>query len=458
MIKKITTFIFLAVALLVFPKAALGFGITPAEIFIEQIKPGGHFEREVYLTRPVDEADEDLRVVLETDLGEMERWFNFYPGKEFTFPNGESKTTFRVIIDVPEGVNLDTYKGEVVAKGLSDKKAKEGVTIIKGAVLGVNVVASDVDVYDLEVLSIEAPEVNSGDPVRLLLNVKNLGNTAVSPDKVTLEVMDLFEKPIESLSDTTLEKIDAFAAKEIQAEFDSNLEVGQYRIDASVVFMGEEIARKKMVLTVNARPAKAGEEYVQTQEEAPQARDNRFVIVLAALGVFTFAMLALIKLLKLDKESGSESEKRLKNLMQYKKVLIFLLAVISIVSMAVAVYYYLSLRNPLQTRQMVREQVANTEEISPNEEQEEVSPSSETEVKGVFTKSEEPVAPFVVNKLGIQGLYPIYKEPDLTSGIVYEAEDGETFDVIEQSGEWVNVVLPDGTSGWLHENSIKSSQ
>jgi hypothetical protein len=292
--------------------------------------------------------------------------------------------------------------------------------------------------------------------VRLNLNVKNSGNTAVAPDRVTLDVMDVFEKPIESLSDTTLEKIDAFATKEISAEFNSNLEKGQYRIDASVTFMGEVIARKKMVLTVNAKPTKVGEEFVQTQEEIPQKSDGRMLIVFAALAVFVLALAALVKALKGSVEGCILGEKFMKLLRS--KLSKVLLAIVAIISMAVAVYFYLLLRSPMQVRQMIRQPVTKNEEVSPtNMPSQEASPSSEMEVKGASTKAEELVAPFVVNSPVSQGMYLVYDEPEFTSRVIYEAEDGETFDVITQRGDWVNIMLDNGTSGWLHKTSIKES-
>src|SRR4030042_6384172 len=452
MFKKITTFLLFGVAaVLIFPESALGFGITPAEVNADNLKPGSHYEAQVYITRPLDESNEELKVVVETDLGDMESWFKFIPGKEFVFPIGKNTTSFQVIIDVPQGIDLISYKGQITAKGLSDKRASEGVTIIKGAVLGVNVVASDVDVYDLEVLSITAPDVESGDPVRLLLNIENSGNTAVAPDKVDLEVMDLFEKPIESLSDTSMEKIDPFATKEVPAEFNSNLEKGQYRIDASVVFMGKEIARKKMVLTVNTKTAKVGEEYVQTQEEVPQARGNYTLLILVALGIFGLAMVSLIRILRIGELSGSALKNGSAKFLS-KRLLIIVLALVAVVAMAVAVYFYLLLKNPLQTQQVVEKSVTQTEETAPENvtievTSQEASPSSEKEVKGASTVGEKPASFLVVNKPGTQGLYPVYKEPDFTSDIIYKAENGETFNVSSQSGDWYKVVLEDGTSG-----------
>jgi len=455
--KNIITFLILTAAILVFPKAAFAFGITPAEINIQDLKPGSHYETVIYVTRPVSEANEDLRVVLETDLGDMSGWFKFMPGKEFDFPMGKNTTSFKVVVDVPTNVELKNFKGQITAKGLSDKKASEGVTIIKGAVLGVNMVTSDVEKLDLKVLSMTAPDVNSGDPVRLLINIKNLGNTAVAPDKVNLEIMDLFEKPKESLSDLTLEKIEPFTTKEIKAEFDSNLEKGQYRVDASVIFQGKVIAKQRMVLTVNAKPAKTQQ---AVQKPAPNyivSRSSQTGLILATFGLLVLVLILLLYSRRM-KVSDPDFEKRLAKLIHENRLITWFLVGISVLLVLAGIYLYLAPNVAVQTQTTVEEPVTNVKDISPTVTPAKVTTESNkqaTDVRGISTTAEEANTPFVVSKPGTSGLYPVYLKPAFDAKIIYEAENGETFKVIRQIGDWYNVTLKDGTSGWLHKSSVK---
>jgi Bacterial SH3 domain len=457
MFKKIIAFLVLSAAFLVFPKVAFGFGITPAEINIQDLKPGSHYETVIYVTRPQTEANENLKVVLETDLGDMSNWFKFIPGKEFDFPSGKNTTSFKVIVDVPGNVELKNFSGQITAKGLSDKKASEGVTIIKGAVLGVNVVTSDVETLDLKVLSMTAPDVNSGDPVRLLINIKNSGNTAVAPDRVNLEIMDLFEKPMESLSSSTLEKIEPFATKEIQAVFDSNLEKGQYRVDASVIFQGKEIAKQRMILTVNAKPAKTQEAIQKPVSNYVVSRINQTGLILTTFGMLILVLILLLYSRRV-RVSDPDFEKRLAKLVRENRLISWFLVGISIILVLAGIYLYLS-PNTVQTQSIVEEPSTVAKIISPTVTPSKVSASESgkqvTEVKGISTTAQETNAPFVVSKPGTQGLYPVYSTPAFSAEIIYEAKNGETFNVIRQIGDWYNVQLIDGTSGWLHKSSIK---
>lgn len=461
MFKRLITLLIVTTAILAFPKAVLGFGITPAEINVQNLKPGGHYETEIYLTRPVSEAGEILKVVLEPNLGKMDGWFNYLPGKEFDFPAGKNTTSFKVVIDVPENVAFDNFKGQITAKGLPSTNASEGITIIKGAVLGVSVATSDVDIKNLKVLSMKAPDVNSGDPVRLLINIKNLGNSAAAPDRVDLKIMDLFEKPLEDLTDSTLEKIDPLSTKEIKAEFNSNLDKGQYRIDASVIFQNKEIARQKMVLTVNAKPAKVEEVGVKqpvTQYVVNQSRLTGLLLV--TLGAF---ILTLIILLHFRKLTGKDDdlEKRLAKLVHENKLISWFLLGASFVLITAGIYFYLSSNLLFGNRvSVVKDQSNDAKDITPtvtptNLPTKKVTPVPATRVKGASTEVEEPNKAFVVSQPGKPGLYPVFSGPSFDSKIIYEAKSGETFKVIKQVGDWYNVILDDGTSGWLHKTSIK---
>lgn len=462
MYKKLFTFLIIALVFLVIPKTALAFGITPAEIYIQNIKPGGHYEKEITLTRPVSEDTEKLTVNLEPSLDEMNGWFKYDPGNEFDFPAGKNTTTFKVVVDVPVDAAIKNYKGQITAKGIPTEKAKEGVTIVKGAVLGVNITTSNTDTLGLKVLDMSAPDVNSGDPVRLFLNIQNLGNVAIAPDKVNLDIMDLFEKPQENLSTSTLQKIDPFSTKQIQASFNSDLDKGQYRVDASVIFQGKEVARKKMVLTVNAKPAKPEEKAVPSQPVYQVAQGGgQLGFILALLGVLLIVFVTLLFFRPLE-ENNSRFERKVIRFLKKNKIIVLFLLVVGVVLLAAGVYKYLLATFPIQTRKTVGNSITNSGLISPTKvpeaatDNKKVSTKS-SDVKGTSVEAELAQPLTVVNKPGAPGHYPIFSKPSFDAQIIYEAQDGETFNVARQYGEWYNVILSDGTTGWLHRTSIKST-
>lgn len=458
MLKKISGILVIVSSLLfALARSVFAFGITPAEINVSNLMPGGHYEKEIYVTRPVTEAGEELKVVLDPQLGEMLGWFKFMPGNEFDFPVGKNTTSFNVIIDVPQNADLKNYTGQITAKGISDNKASEGVTMVSAAVLGVQVTTSNVEAADLKVLSMSAPDVNEGDPVRLLLNIKNSGNSESAPDKVALEVMDLFEKPIESLTTSDLEKVQPFTTKEIKAQFNSNLDKGQYRVDASVIFKGKEIFRQKLVLTVNAKPAKTQENITIAVPNKEMILNTRIGLTFAALGILILVIIFLIYV-RSEKENDLESEKKLSKFVHQGK-LRWLLIIPSVILIIVGLMLYFFGNRLLQNANFVRVKEVNTEVVSPSVSSV-ITPTvkpvkSKTDVKGISAVGEEQSASFVVSQPGEPGTYPIYEGPSFDADMIYQAEDGETFNVLRVSGDWFNVTLSDGTLGWLHRSSVK---
>ena len=455
MFKKILTYFIFAAVFLTLPGSVRAFGVTPGEISFSDLKPGSRFEKEIYVTRPPDEINEDMTVVLEPDLGDMESWFTFVPGKEFSFPAGSNTTTFRVIVNIPADIEIKNYKGQIVAKGLSDTQAAQGVTIIKGAILGVALETTDADVANLKVLSITAPEVNSGDPVSLLLNIQNLGNTSASPDEVILEILDLVENPLEKLVDNDLEAIDPFSTKEIRAVFNSDLDEGQYRIDATVMFAGEEIAKEKMILTVNAKPA-------QVDRDSDLVVDQRSLTSQTGMAVAILGMLFLALILAIyvrrSTISDSDIEQRIDKLIHENKILTWFLIAASMGLITVGFYFYLAASQ--QTKTTVPEQTEEVENVDVDEmldveTSDDASPSS-SDVQGVSIEIQDDKGPMKVERPGTEGLYPIFAAPSFGAEIIYEAEDGETFDANFLSDGWYRVVFEDGTIGWLHETSIKA--
>ncbi len=54
--------------------------------------------------------------------------------------------------------------------------------------------------------------------------------------------------------------------------------------------------------------------------------------------------------------------------------------------------------------------------------------------------------------------YVVYQEDDLNSEIIYVAQEGETFNVLQETDEWYTVELSDNRIGWLSKSIVKSSE
>lgn len=77
MIKKLKLLLILFFFYIFTTPALAGFGVSPADISNNHLKPGDNFEKEITLSR--SDINEDLKVTIETDLKEAEDWFQFEP-------------------------------------------------------------------------------------------------------------------------------------------------------------------------------------------------------------------------------------------------------------------------------------------------------------------------------------------------------------------------------------------
>jgi len=266
---------------------------------------------------------------------------------------------------------------------------------------------------------------------------------------------------LESLTNNSLDVIDAFSTKEIQVNFNSNLDKGQYRVDALVFYQGKEIAREKMVLTVNEKPAKAGP-VLQPQKSYAFVSGSQIGVILITLGLLIIAAAIVLYLTK-TKENTPDYEKRIVKLLHQNKLLTVLVVLVALLLMATGILIIRSARS--STQKPAQSGPANdgseVVDVTSDESRTTGTDSGElTDVKGMSTQSEDP-ATLLVRKPsggGNNGFYPVYNTPDFDSEVVYQAVDGETFDVVGQADGWYNVRLEDGAEGWLHETSIKSKK
>lgn len=72
-------------------------------------------------------------------------------------------------------------------------------------------------------------------------------------------------------------------------------------------------------------------------------------------------------------------------------------------------------------------------------------------------KTENPQPLIVTNESDKSG-FLVYQDQDTSSKVLYEAEDGESFNVLEENSRWYRILLPTGTDGWLLKSSVKSVQ
>lgn len=421
---KLLTLLILIVLPLFFIKPAFaGFGVSPAEIYNDSLKPGAKFEKEIVLSR--SETDETLNVVIDTELGDMESWIKFDQGKEFTFPKGETRKTIKAIISVPNNANLKNYKGTLRIKAFSADSSNSGVSIIKGARMEVTLVTTSINIDVLDVKNLSISDTDFQKPIKLIASIHNGGNTEIAPSKIILEIQDLTKKVIETQEVTRLEKISPNTTKEITAEFKNNLNGGEYFGNVKVYLDDKLLRSDRLVFKINNAP----EGYKSVDSKS----NNVFNKIASIVKENKNEAVAVPVILLIPIVTGFALFKGSKSI--HFKIIFFVatLGYLLITSSLLTVYHQYRLQNMAK-------------------------PGDAGNVKGetIDTTKVKSESSLIINEE--VATYPIYRTPDLNSVVVYKASENEKLNIIREIDGWYEVSISKGTGGWLPKSSVKKIQ
>lgn len=428
--KLLFSFLIVLLPFILVKPAMAGFGVSPAEIYNDSLKPGATFDKEIVLSRST--ADENLKVVIETELGEAESWFTFNPGKEFIFAKGENRKTVKITVSVPKNANLKNYKGVLRIKASSVDSASSGVSIVQGARMEVNLVTTSINLDLLNIKGLNMPEVEFQKPLKLLVNVENNGNTEIAPSKIILEIEDLNKNTIETQEVTKLEKVSANTTKEITAEFKNNLNSGEY-FGIIKVYLDDKLIRSdRLVFKVGAAP--------EGYQAASSEKVNFLTKIISAvknnknetIAILLIPLLPILIGYILFKKSKS---KKLKTIFLIDTLIYIIFAIILI-----SIYHQKRLNNIAKPGDKGNVQ-GETIEITPTN-----IPKNNSEPNLIINNDKE--------KSG----YSIYRIPDLNSPVIYTASENEKLNVVKEIDGWYQVLTGQGAGGWLPKSSVKKTQ
>lgn len=263
-----------------------GIGVSPAEIINDHLKPGGTITQQITLSQ--SEPNEDIKVTITTDVGDANDWFSFKPGKEFTIPAGQSQFPIEVVINVPSDASLDQFKGAVRFTAVpADQERVGGVSIAKGGRLDVDLITTNKDVGDLLVRLIDIQDLDEGDSLNVDMKIENKGNVTDAPDKVTLEILDLNQNPLESLEATEFDTIEPSETKTIQAKFYPTVGIGEFFGIVKVYYNDEVLREERLVFNINKKI-----EAKDTKEESESVLSNDLLLPIGLVVLLLVIMIA----------------------------------------------------------------------------------------------------------------------------------------------------------------------
>jgi hypothetical protein len=197
MLRKYCVSFFIVFLFFYFVSAAnAGFGISPYQISNPYLLRGSVFASDFLLSRSVSAEDNGARIVMVVENESMRPWIVSDRGSEFFIPAGTQRFPVKITVTVPENANFGDYKTKVyfnTMPGIADDRNGSGLQTLLGVagVLDFKVIDKDVRRFSVDAMSLRKVE-DSEDTV-LTMRVRNAGNTAACPTKVSFVIRDLLE-------------------------------------------------------------------------------------------------------------------------------------------------------------------------------------------------------------------------------------------------------------------------
>lgn len=250
MLRKLFFFSFVIVSFFCIAQKDIfaSYGISPADLTINNLLQGEVYEKQFLISRT--DLDNDLNVVVETDIQGADDWLKFEPGIAFTISKGQRTKKMKVIVDVPKDIPLKVYQGYFYVKNAADENAS-GVTVVGGVGVAVRLGVGENEVNQLLVRNMEMLNVYEEKPLVLLLSVENQGNVKSALEEVEILVTDISSNEVLKTEGKDFTEILPGRLDELAVKFDNNLTKGEYFADVTVYFKGDIIKKDKLSFSIS---------------------------------------------------------------------------------------------------------------------------------------------------------------------------------------------------------------
>ncbi|MCA9378850.1 SH3 domain-containing protein, partial [Candidatus Dojkabacteria bacterium] len=292
-----------------------------------------------------------------------------------------------------------------------------GVSVVQGARIDVDIRTTDEEYQELAVLAMSIADVEEGSEAALKLTIENLGNVDTAPSSVEIEIQDLNKNPLQSIKLTDLELVPVSTRKDVYTNFSLNVNPGEYFahvrvLKADNILREDDLVFRQLGTAVVTSPRLQVDGGFLSRIFGENLPLNIALLLFEALVVIVAVALVLRQ-----KKYSQESMTRIKIAATLTFIVVALVSIVLLNSQPLGVVLGKSTTGSPLTGQMQA-------------------------VQGISTEA------------GIT-YYPIYEKPDYESGVIYRAVEGETFEIVEDQGDWLKVTLPDSLVGWLSRLNVK---
>lgn len=442
--KKLLFTIVLSLSLLIFLPETVhaGFGISPAGITNSSLKKGTQYVQDMIISR--SDPDEELVAIIEPDLGELNGWVTFEPSMNVTLPVGETRVPIKVIVNIPADAATKNYTGLFRILATPKEKVK-GVSIVKGARVDIKLATTEDSLIDLEIRAASIPDTYEKEDMTVDLKIQNNGNTNLAPSKVEVTVQNLLEKEIAVLETDLIEEAPAYLFSDVKAIIKNHgLVAGEYYGNIKVFVGGKSQYENKVVFKV--LPEKIFEEVCVG---APEVISSNRLPIFIGVSLLGLALTAYYTFREMKNNKKMKQNKKLINLLAFLFFVILMYLVF--------VQDVIGVMDRKCTMELVPPTQNTEEKVEPTKIPS-VEPSSS--VQGLEIKNENKGSETTFDELNVglttqDSKYRVYETNSLSANVIYLAEEGEQFKMIQETAEWYRIELSNGQTGWLPKNSTK---
>lgn len=234
----------LALAVLL-SSGVLAIGITPGRVTFN-FEPYMHKEIEL---KVLNNEHKEMGVMLGV-MGELSDYITLNQ-KSMQFKAGEEEKTFTYTVDLPEKLLAGEHEVKIAAAELPPEGVEEGVYIGATVVVTSQLLVKVPYPYKYAQIRLTVSEADVNKTTKFWVEVENLGKQDLVNMQATIELLGPTNQKI-ALLKTNTKTVFAETKAELVAEWDTNVNPGNYRALATLVFDENKAASAEKVFSVGS--------------------------------------------------------------------------------------------------------------------------------------------------------------------------------------------------------------
>lgn len=231
----------LSAGLSAYPADAVSIGISPAEMYFDNVLRGGYAEDTVAVSTS---SETPISFVIGAS-GPIKDWIEFEPSENLTVSRNDMRRV-RVIVKPPGNVANGVYTGNIIASTTSTQTVEEGmgVGVTAGTTSDVSVTITGDEIKKAKVESISVKDTEEGSPIEFSVSILNEGNVIITP-LIEIEITKKGESEVLKSVKHSETEILPTKMMIIRINVDTEgLEIGEYQAIVKVSLDGEELSEK----------------------------------------------------------------------------------------------------------------------------------------------------------------------------------------------------------------------